>query len=383
MKLPGLGNTRRASGRPSSANVYRTEITADVTVPERAETVRFFSRKMVHRGKLPAFANKDLRESLLSLFYFGVAAFLPVGWWSPLCGWVSTLRRKRHIGKEFPRYEASVKAVLGDAADTQGLFRAYLAATHRRRLMLTAHFVSDWRWSPVIRLEGLDGLEQALRRGRGAIIWCDQFASQTIMGKRALHEAGVEAHQVSVTYHGFSESGFGLRFLNPPMIRTENRFLKSRIVFDRGDAYQVTSRIQNILKENGVVLMTNTLYAGSAFAEVAMGERGWTHLASTPANFAARAGAALFSMATFETVPFREYRAVVSAEMNAEEPLPARPKGVSSKNLALQARYMLLKRDHLLEALRLHPQEMMTWSGTERLTGRLPASQAGDGHVSG
>ena len=87
-----------------------------------------------------------------------------------------------------------------------------------------------------------------MRRGRGAIVWCDQFTAQTIIGKRALHEAGIEAHQVSVNSHGISESIFGLRFLNPPLVKVENRFLKSRIVFDRDDAYQVTIRMQKILK---------------------------------------------------------------------------------------------------------------------------------------
>ena len=108
---------------------------------------------------------------------------------------------------------------------------------------------------------------------------------------------------------------FGLRFLNPPLVKVENRYLKSRIVFERDDAYQVTIRIQKILKSNGVVLMTNTIHAGSTFTEVAIGEGGWTHLASAPANFAARAGLRCLPCATFETVPFREYRADRSPEL--------------------------------------------------------------------
>ena len=105
--------------------------------------------------------------------------------------------------------------MLGNGIDAQKLFRALLAANHRRRLLLAAHLVRT-RWSPTIRLEGLEGLQAALQRGRGAIIWCDQFTAQTIIGKRALHEAGIEAHQVSVGFHGISDTTFGLRFLNPP-----------------------------------------------------------------------------------------------------------------------------------------------------------------------
>ncbi|TJX31273.1 MAG: hypothetical protein E5W21_30945, partial [Mesorhizobium sp.] len=185
-----------------------------------------------------------------------------------------------------------------------------------------------------------------LQRGRGAIIWCDQFTAQTVIGKRALHEAGIEAHQVSVNFHGVSDTVFGLRFLNRPLIAVENRFLKGRVIFERGDAYQVTVRMQRMLRENGVVLMTNTTHSGTTFTEVDMGQSGWTQLASTPANFAARGGTALFAMSTFETVPFREYRAVISPELvPAEEPISAATGEMAAKNLELQARYILLKRD--------------------------------------
>ncbi|TGP54925.1 hypothetical protein EN873_05745 [bacterium M00.F.Ca.ET.230.01.1.1] len=378
MRLPWLGNSRKASRQPSSSDVFHTEITADVPVPERGESVRFFSRRVVRPGKLRRFSNRDLRESLLSCFYLGVAATLPVSWWDPICGWVSRLRRRRHFRKEFARYDVAVKAVLGDAVDTKSMFERQLAALHSRRLLVAAHLVAGWRWTPAIRLEGLEGLREALRKGRGAIIWCDQFTAQTIMGKRALHEAGLDAHQVSAQYHGFSPSQFGFRVINPPLVKVENRFLKSRIVFERTDAYQVTTRIQKVLKGNGVVLMTNTVYAGSAFAEAAMGERGWTHLASAPANFAARAGAALFHMATIETVPFRQYRAIIG-ELSAGLQVPASPaKDTAAKNLAVQAGYILSKRDHMLETLKLCPEQMMAWSSAMRLTERPSEAAIGD-----
>ena len=146
---------------------------------------------------------------------------------------------------------------------------------------------------------------------------------------------------------------FGLRFLNPPMVRVENRFLKSRIVFDRSDAYQVTIRMQKILTGNGVVLMTNNIHAGSTFAEVGIGESGWTHLASAPANFAARGKAALFAMSTFETIPFRQYRAVISPELVPAAAKTGEPRaraGRTQRTWRCRPQYILLKRDRLLEA---------------------------------
>ncbi|QKD03066.1 hypothetical protein EB235_17455 [Mesorhizobium loti R88b] len=364
MRLSKFAKSRKTARRPPATALFQTEIIADVPVPERAESVRFFSRKVVHPGRVRRFSNRDLRESLLAIFYLVVAAAVPVRWWASICDRISKLRLKRHVRKQFPAYADATRAVLGSSIDARKLFEALLAARHRRRLQLAAH-VAGFRWSPTVRLEGQEGLQAALRRGHGAIVWCDQFTSQTIFGKRALHEADIEAHQVSVNSHGVSESAFGLRFLNPPLVKVENRYLKSRIVFERDDAYQVTIRIQKILKSNGVVLMTNTIHAGSTFTEVAIGESGWTHLASAPANFAARGKAALFAMSTFETIPFREYRAVISPELLPAEAGMGRD---GAKDMVLQARYILLKRDQLLEALKLFPEQMLIWSRSGRLT---------------
>lgn len=374
MRLSKFARSRKTARRPTATTRFQTEIIADVPVPERAEDVRFFSRKVVHPGRVRRLSNQDLRESLMAVFYLVVAASVPVRWWASICHRMSRLRLKRHMRKQFPAYAAATRAVLGSGIDARKLFEALLASRHRRRLQLAAHLVAK-RWSPTVRLEGLEGLQAALQRGRGAIIWCDQFTSQTIFGKRALHEAGIEAHQVSVNTHGISESAFGLRFLNQPLVKVENRFLRSRIVFERDDAYQVTIRIQKVLRGNGVVLMTNNIHAGSTFTEVALGENGWTHLASAPANFAARGKAALFAMSTFETLPFREYRAVVSPELLPAEAEMGRD---GAKDMVLQARYILLKRDRLLEALKLFPEQMLIWSGGRRMTEASDDALTGD-----
>ena len=377
MRLPWLTKSRAAHRNRPSGDRYRFEIVADARVPGREESVLFFSRKLLRPARVRRFSNRDLREGLLFGFYLGVAALLPLKWWTPVCQRVSRLRLKRHMRKDFARYAKAVRAVLGGGIDAEALFMGLLAANHRRRLTLAAHLCRT-RWSPLIRLEGAHGLQAALLRGRGAILWCDLFTAQTIIGKRALHEAGIDAHQVSIDFHGISDTIFGLRFLNPALVEVENRFLKSRIVFDRNDSYQVTARIQKILKNNGVVLMTNTIQAGSTFAEAAMGESGWTHLASAPANFAARAGTALFAMSTFETIPFREYRAVISPELMPAARQASETPAMQAKNVALLAEYILLKRDCLLGALKLHPEQMMAWSGHQGLAERQDSVAPGD-----
>jgi hypothetical protein len=56
MRLWWFAKSRKAARRPPSAASFRTEIIADVFVPERAEDVRFFSRKLDHPGRLRRYA---------------------------------------------------------------------------------------------------------------------------------------------------------------------------------------------------------------------------------------------------------------------------------------------------------------------------------------
>ena len=86
-------------------------------------------------------------------------------------------------------------------------------------------------------------------------------------------------------------------------------------------------------------------------------------------------------MSTFETDPFRQYRAVLSSELvpaPAGSGEPATRAG-GAKNMALQAEYILLKRDRLLEALKLYPEQMMVWSGHDRFTERPESALPDDG----
>ncbi|RUW44345.1 hypothetical protein EOA36_31440, partial [Mesorhizobium sp. M8A.F.Ca.ET.021.01.1.1] len=78
----------------------------------------------------------------------------------------------------------------------------------------------------------------------------------------------------------------------------------------------------------------------------------------------------LFAMSTFEDVPFRQYRAVLSPELVPPAPALTAVNTTrdGAKNMALQAHYILLKRDRLLEALKQCPEQMMSWSRHERLT---------------
>jgi hypothetical protein len=86
-------------------------------------------------------------------------------------------------------------------------------------------------------------------------------------------------------------------------------------------------------------------------------------------------------MSTFETAPFREYRAVISPELvPVRKPASTMPsaKDVAAKNLELQARFILLKRDRFLQALKLRPEQMVAWPASQRLTERSNKAVEGE-----
>lgn len=347
---------------------FQYETFATVHVDERGEDVVFSRRRRVHRRGLRLVLSRDLRECVALVFYALVALLLPSSRWGAVCHWVAGIRAKKERRRDFDGFARAVEACLGSGADIEALFRQRLDAVQRRFMLVAVHLVRPG-WKPVFTIEGQDGLKAALARGNGAILWCDQFASQTVMGKRALREAGFATAQVSMSDHGSNRSRLSRHVLNRPLIHVENRFLRERLVFEGEDTVQLTRRMRKALGGNGVVLMTNSTNAGSIFAQAAFGPRARIRFATGPANFAARGRTALFSMATFETVPFREYRVVLGPPLAPADGGPGRS---GAKDLDAMAGLILSKRDHMLAAVRRCPGQLLYWPSAPRQEGEGP-----------
>lgn len=329
------------------------EITRRVRTGPAGHEVVFYSRKPLKPEKPRAIREADIRTACLLLAGMAVVALLPRPYWARWCHLMAGSRLRKYIRKSYPSFAESVASVLGERSQEEmlGLFRAALAARHRRLLLLCAEMAAR-AWKPNIELSGAEALRRALELGKGAIVWCNQFTAQNLVGKRALHEAGFNCHQVSVVEHGFSNSAFACRFLNPVLVRVENRYLGERVVFGRADTLQVTRRISDILGNNGIVLITSNVYAGSSFAQTPLGVRGHMQWATTPVNFVARSGAALFLMSTHEVEPFDRYEAAIS-------PVTGMPAADVSIDRLAQA--LLQASDLFLADLKRSPEQFMTW----------------------
>jgi len=294
-------------GRAARPPRYSDTFTGEV--PLRRGMAVFYGRREVNPRRQKRITFRDVQELLLLGFYLCVAAGVPVTYWDRICRFVAHLRMRKHRRKFFATLQRDLAAV-APAADAKGFFAEYRTMLHRRRLYYMAQ-LGGWHWKPRIVVEGAEELRLAASRGEGVVVWCEHTAAQTLIGKRALHQAGIEAHQVHAREHGLSTTAFGKRVINRILMGIENRFLKGRIAFDASESVHVTRHVLDALQAGAVVAIVANSYHARRFVQVPIGARGYAHLATAPANLVARGKTRLVTMSTVETVPFTEFSVVI------------------------------------------------------------------------
>jgi lauroyl/myristoyl acyltransferase len=271
------------------------------------ETVAFFDRGTLRPTPRRRFSEADLLEILLRAVFWATVWLLPISAWARVAGATSRLRRFRHIRRKRPTVikAAVASGLVSDSKEGARLYDAYRRRLHERRLMFLRERA---RPDPVaFDVEGLDALERVLAEGRGAILWTSPFAFQTLIGKRGVHEAGQHIVQISARQHGFSDTDFGIRYLNTPLVREENRYLADRLILEKETAATVLRGAVRVMKSGGAVYFTNNVYAGKSFIQVPFGPAAWFMMPQTPLFLARRYGFALFAVETVETKPFSAY----------------------------------------------------------------------------
>ena len=107
-----------------------------------------------------------------------------------------------------------------------------------------------------VRVDGIEQVAGALAAGAGAILWVWRFAWSSLISKMGLHQAGLSVSHLSRSGHPFGESAFRVRWLNPVWTRIETRFLRERIVMERGAETAALRVLRRRLAEGGVVSIT-------------------------------------------------------------------------------------------------------------------------------
>jgi hypothetical protein len=178
---------------------------------------------------------------------------------------------------------------------------------------------------------------------------------QVLAGKRALWEQGFRPIQITAVNHGFSRTRFGEAAINGHVRRTEDRYLKDRIIFDYDDTVAVTRKIVDLLNRGELVLMTNNFYSGSFFVELEFGANGYVSMPTAPLSIVARLGVPFFSMAILETEPLAKMTATVETIHPGDRDRSRRP--VGRRDYARMAQLAVTARNQLFEQFRRAPEQ--------------------------
>jgi lauroyl/myristoyl acyltransferase len=152
------------------------------------------------------------------------------------------------------------------------------------------------RWHPTIRLHGADRVTAALARERGAILWVSRFAYTRLATIIGLSDAGFRVYQLHRPGHGFSETPFGIRHLNPLHLKIEARYIAGLITIDDADPRAAYATMRERLAENAVVWIGVGNVARRTLDVPFLG--GIIRVATGPLHLAGTTGAAILPVFT-------------------------------------------------------------------------------------
>jgi lauroyl/myristoyl acyltransferase len=252
------------ANRGSIIRSDRSETGADIKAAQndvaQGDAITRRPRKLESR---PAWKRSDLRIALDLAMLLLPSWILPERLWAPLCR--ATMHKSSSTKQRGIKSNAeTIRAALdeADVARSEAIALELKVGVQELRLQ----DLRGWRpggWSPKIVVEGEEHLRSALAGGSGAILWVAPFVFNSAPTKIALHQKGHRVSHLSSPKHGFSETEFGVKFLNRIRCIPEDRYLAARIVFDRNLPSTAMRRMMRALKAGEVVSIVAASTEGS------------------------------------------------------------------------------------------------------------------------
>ena len=228
---------------------------------------RFVRRVPKAATRRKAISLADVRTGLRLI------ASLFVSWLLPQRSWRFVARHGSGVagvlaGKTTKPVEARMTRALGaNSGDAGTRFAADLRGARYEVALQCLRGYRLGGWNPKITVTGREHIDAALRRGKGCVLWVAHFVFAPNVAKVGLHELGFRVSHLSRPDHGFSSTRFGIRCLNPVRRVFEDRYLKERIVFDRGHPAPALLRARKAVAGNGIVSFTAGAWEGSSLVE--------------------------------------------------------------------------------------------------------------------
>lgn len=235
--------------------------------------------------------------------------FLPIAWlaperlWPPLSEAISSVtgrlfsQKRRADEARIPPFLAGLLHLDRTRAVTK------CVATENQQIFAILRAYRPGGWRPEISLLGRDNLEAALEAGKGVILWVADLSFAYLVVKMALARSGYSLTHLSRPQHGFSDSPFGIRFLNPIQTNVEKRYLAERIVIRPGDTLGNLRELRRRLTEGGIISTTVGEIAAQTRAVPFFD--GQMLVATGPITLARATGAAVLPVFTLQRGPGR------------------------------------------------------------------------------
>ncbi|MGI9365215.1 MAG: hypothetical protein ACR2O8_08530 [Rhizobiaceae bacterium] len=193
-----------------------------------------------------------------------LACLLPRRMLIPTCGLLS---RFLPVGLfDFSSPKQIARALEITVKQARGIMRNSITA---RLTALLAFLRAKFRAPPFdITIEGTEHIDAALAQGHGVVLWLADLVYTNYVQYIALRENGYTPSHLSRPEHGFSDTKFGLTFLNPIRQNFELKYLRERIVYRRESPNEAGALIRQRLSGNGVVSIYASGYEGRKFVEL-------------------------------------------------------------------------------------------------------------------
>lgn len=193
-----------------------------------------------------------------------LACLLPRRMLVPAGGWLSRFLPVGLFDFSSPQQIATALDI--PVIEAKSVMRNSIAA---RLTALLAFLRAKFRAPPFdIVTEGTEHIDAALAQGRGVVLWLADLVYTNDVQYIALRENGYAPSHLTRPEHGFSDTRFGLKFLNPIRQKFELRYLHERIVYRRERPNEAGNLIRQRLGENSVVSIYASGYEGRKLVEL-------------------------------------------------------------------------------------------------------------------
>lgn len=219
-------------------------------------------------GRKPAsdtqtFTGKDLAVVLGLPVMFALAWFVPQRLWRSLCAAMAAFYTRFTSAGRRSDVNRRIRDLVGCrplARPVEGI-PAAVAVADLGLLLAQFRLYRPFSSQPHFEIEGLEHLDEAAARNKGAILWVGNFIAASLFAKMALHRAGIRITHLSHPRHGFSESRFGMGVLNPIRTHMEARYLARRVVMNPANPIIAMLEVHKRLARNEIVSITVRDYA--------------------------------------------------------------------------------------------------------------------------